>query len=335
MLLENEKVIEKTDKKAQTIMRISSSFGDLLSFFVIGVTCFIFVNYYAVEVEHLVGVVMTLLYIAGPISIILSAIPELAVAGISYNKLNSIVGDLPDEGVSHHVSVVPEWKTIRLDKLCYQYSGHSGEPGFSIGPFDLNIQRGEITFIAGGNGSGKSTLSKLLTLHYRPSAGDIYFDSVKLSKDNIAEYRNIVSAIFTDFYLFRNLLMTIDKRVEGEVKYYLNRLKLNGKVKLDGDAFSTLALSDGQKKRLALLVAFIEDKQLYLFDEWAADQDPEFKGIFYNEILPALKKAGKAVVVITHDDRYFDLADKLVVMENGRIAKVVSQHKADVDSMEY
>jgi len=259
----------------------------------------------------------------------------LAVAGISYNKLNSIVGDLPDEGVSHHVSVVPEWKTIRLDKLCYQYSGHSGEPGFSIGPFDLNIQRGEITFIAGGNGSGKSTLSKLLTLHYRPSAGDIYFDSVKLSKDNIAEYRNIVSAIFTDFYLFRNLLMTIDKRVEGEVKYYLNRLKLNGKVKLDGDAFSTLALSDGQKKRLALLVAFIEDKQLYLFDEWAADQDPEFKGIFYNEILPALKKAGKAVVVITHDDRYFDLADKLVVMENGRIAKVVSQHKADVDSMEY
>jgi putative ATP-binding cassette transporter len=68
-----------------------------------------------------------------------------------------------------------------------------------------------------------------------------------------------------------------------------------------------------------LLVSILDDKELYLFDEWAADQDPIFKDFFYHEFLPLLKDKGKAVVVISHDDRYFSLADRLLVMENGRL----------------
>ena len=82
---------------------------------------------------------------------------------------------------------------------------------------------------------------------------------------------------------------------------------------------STTQLSQGQRKRLALLTAYLEDRSIYLFDEWAAEQDPEFRAHFYEELLPQLKAKGKTLLVATHDDRYFDLADMVVKMELGRL----------------
>jgi len=70
---------------------------------------------------------------------------------------------------------------------------------------------------------------------------------------------------------------------------------------------------------LALLVSLVEDKELYLFDEWAADQDPEFRDVFYNKLLPELKSRGKLVIVISHDDRYFHKADQIVKLEQGAV----------------
>jgi putative ATP-binding cassette transporter len=100
---------------------------------------------------------------------------------------------------------------------------------------------------------------------------------------------------------------------------YLERLHLNHKVTIKDGVFSTTQLSQGQRKRLALLCAYIEDRPFYLFDEWASDQDPLFKEVFYTQLLPELRSLGKAVLVITHDDRYFGVADRLIKLDYGRI----------------
>jgi putative ATP-binding cassette transporter len=67
------------------------------------------------------------------------------------------------------------------------------------------------------------------------------------------------------------------------------------------------------------MAAYLEDRPVYLFDEWAADQDPLFKEMFYREFLPELKSRGKTVIVITHDDRYFPVADRIIKLENGQV----------------
>ena len=60
----------------------------------------------------------------------------------------------------------------------------------------------------------------------------------------------------------------------------------------------------------------------YDFDEWAADQDPEFRRYFYDVLLPGLKAEGRTLIVVTHDDRYFHVADQVVFMEEGRVVRV-------------
>jgi putative ATP-binding cassette transporter len=191
------------------------------------------------------------------------------------------------------------------------------EDSFQIGPIDLSIRKGEVTFLVGANGSGKSTLSKLITLHYLPDSGSVSFSGNVVTVENITSYRQKIFAIYSDYYLFDSLMGELTDELVATANRYLVDLRLAGKVKIVNGRFSTLALSDGQRRRLALLVAVLEDRELYLFDEWAADQDPVFKEVFYARILPELRSRGKAILVISHDDRYFHVADRLLVMEQG------------------
>lgn len=319
VLMLHENSILKNDKKAQTIIRATISFGDLISFFVIGSVSFIFVNYYAITAQELVGVVMALLYVTGPIAVLLGAIPSLAVALISYRKLNRLLARIPKEEVNPQVCEMPNWQSLQFNQVKYAYPSDDDEPGFEVGPLSFALNKGEITFIVGANGSGKSTISKLLTLHYTPTGGEICFSGNPVNNDTITSYRQSICAIYTDYYLFDRLLINVDGEVLTKAQNYLEKFHLADKVTINDGHFSTLSLSDGQRKRLALLVSFLEDKQFYLFDEWAADQDPLFKNIFYTEILPELKAKGKIVVVISHDDRFFHLADKVLTMEQGQL----------------
>jgi putative pyoverdin transport system ATP-binding/permease protein len=122
-----------------------------------------------------------------------------------------------------------------------------------------------------------------------------------------------------DFYLFEQLLGSDGKRVDAQAIGYLREMDLQHKCKVEEGALSTIDLSQGQRKRLALLSALLEDRPFYLFDEWAADQDPSYKKVFYTKILPDLRRKGKTVVAITHDDAYFHLADRLIRVEAGKI----------------
>jgi putative ATP-binding cassette transporter len=99
----------------------------------------------------------------------------------------------------------------------------------------------------------------------------------------------------------------------------LQYMGLEDKVKFSDGRFSTQDLSTGQRKRLAMVVALLEQREVYLFDEWAADQDAWFRDVFYKGLLPALKRTGKTVIAVTHDDRYWDCADRCIALDVGEM----------------
>ncbi|NOU51325.1 cyclic peptide export ABC transporter [Pseudoalteromonas sp. JBTF-M23] len=333
VLTKNEHDVRDAEKTGNTITRAAANYGDMISFFVIGIVTFIFINYESMSSDELVGVVMALLYITGPVSIVINSIPQIIVSRVSLNKVNKIFQEIPPENINHDVFPLEDWQEIRFSQVGYQYPERDGLEGFKIGPIDFTIEKGQITFIVGGNGSGKSTLSKLLTLHHQPSSGTISFGNTVVDSHSIKSVRQSISSIYSDYYLFNRLLTENGESEEAlkiqqdEIDVYLKELGLDDKVTIKNGEFSTISLSDGQKRRLALLVAFLEDKEFYLFDEWAADQDPIFKEFFYYHILPQLKAKGKAVVAISHDDRYFDVADKILVMESGSLIDCITERE--------
>jgi putative ATP-binding cassette transporter len=206
------------------------------------------------------------------------------------------------------------FQQIELRGVAYHYSD-----GFTLGPLDLVLQPGELVFVAGGNGSGKTTLLKLLTGLYAPTAGTVFWNGQSVTAANVEAYRQNFSVIFAEPFLFDRLLGLSANTLDQQAQAYLEQLELTRKVQVQDGRFSTTNLSHGQRKRLALLTAYLEDRPVYVFDEWAAGQDPEFREVFYHCLLPELKARGKLVLAITHDDRYFGEADRLVKLELGKI----------------
>jgi putative ATP-binding cassette transporter len=201
----------------------------------------------------------------------------------------------------------------------------AGGSGFRLGPLDLAFEPGQITFVVGGNGSGKSTLAKLITGLYVPETGFVTLNGEKIEHGNVEWFRQNCSAIFTDFHLFEDFVGLDRPGIDDEVRRYLAELQLADKVTVQDGRLSTIALSQGQRKRLALLTALLDDRSIYVFDEWAADQEPRFRDVFYSDILIGLKRRGKTVVVITHDDRYFHCADQIVKLDFGQVAEMKQQ----------
>ena len=183
----------------------------------------------------------------------------------------------------------------------------------------MTIYPGELIFLIGGNGSGKTTLVKLLMGLYEPESGEIRVDNKPVTAADCDDYRQQFSAVFFDFYLFERLFGFDPKNIDSESQKYLDLLQLSHKLTVKNGKLSTIELSQGQRKRVALLNAYLEDRPIYIFDEWAADQDPQFKRVFYYELVPELKSRGKTVIVISHDDRYYSLADRLIKLESGRV----------------
>ena len=154
-----------------------------------------------------------------------------------------------------------------------------------------------------------------------PDSGEIILDGRHIDNSTRDEYRALMSAIFFDYHLFRRLYGVSDPE-PGEVGRLLGLFRLTEKTGLVDGEFRTLELSGGQRRRLALIVSLLEKRPILLLDEWTAEQDPEFRRKFYDELLPDLMKAGATVVVITHDDRYLDELDlpaRRIRMDEGKI----------------
>jgi putative ATP-binding cassette transporter len=222
---------------------------------------------------------------------------------------------------------VDRWEQIDFHGVTHAYRSPLAPHGFVLGPLDLTLVRGETVFVIGGNGSGKTTLAKLLTGLYVPEGGEVRLDGRPIAADNREAYRQLFSVVFDDAVVFDSLWGMDAGDRDRRAHEYLRQLELEHVVTVTNGAFSRTALSRGQRKRLALLTAYLEDRPIYVFDEWAADQDPAFRKIFYRNLLPELKRRGKTVVAITHDDRYFASADRIVKLEDGKVVELL-RHEA-------
>ncbi|WP_427158979.1 cyclic peptide export ABC transporter [Aliinostoc sp. HNIBRCY26] len=302
---------------------VTSSWGQLIFFFALGFVLFTLPNLLTVNQQTLSGYILTFTYLVVPMDNIIGKLPLLSKASIALQKIESLglsLASRTEQVNTQPPAVNSHWHSLKFCEVTHTYYTDKEDSSFILGPIDLTIYPQEIVFIVGGNGSGKSTLAKLITGLYIPEDGKVLLDSELINEQNREWYRQHFSVVFADFYLFEELLGLDNPYLDKQAQKYLQQLQLDHKVKITNGQLSTTALSQGQRKRLALLTAYLEDRPIYLFDEWAADQDPVFKDIFYTQLLPELKSRGKTVLVISHDDRYFDLADRIIKLEYGKIA---------------
>lgn len=328
-LQQMEEAHRKLQLRGSTLFMVGAQFSGMMIMLIIGIVAFALSNFYSLSSGALISIVMILLYLSEPLLGIVECVSSIFPARIALFSLMRNMRGLGVEIESQHDSMNhnKRLRQIHLKNMSYCFgSGDEAEKGFSIGPINLCLNAGQVTFITGGNGSGKSTMGKVISLLYNKESGDIYFDGAPVTNDTIADFRKNIAAIFTDFYLFPRLY-DVSAEQEQKIPEYLKELMLEEKVSITNGELSTTNLSDGQRKRIALLVSYLEDKDVYVFDEWAADQDPQFKKVFYTNILSKLRARGKIVVVITHDDRYFNLADQLVKMESGKIVSILDQRQ--------
>ena len=320
------RAVKRLTVTASTIYSAAAGWGQMVVFVMIGSIVFLVPSFEAVGLQTLTGYALVLLYMMTPMEVMLAVIPELSRAKVSLRKIDELGLSLDEaRGPALRPVGAPvpaprdDWGSLELVGVTHAYHREGEEAPFALGPVDLRVDQGETLFLAGGNGSGKTTLAKLILGLYTPESGQLRFGGRPVTDAERAEYLHQFAAVFSDFYLFESLLGMESPETDALAARYLDLLHLSHKVRVADGRLSTTALSQGQRKRLALLTAYLEDRPIYLFDEWAADQDPIFKEVFYLELLPELKARGKTVIVISHDDHYYGVADRIVKLDYGKI----------------
>jgi putative ATP-binding cassette transporter len=251
---------------------------------------------------------------------VVTYLPLVSEAGQAIDRLDGLAAALRQDAlVGASVRAAPRrFDRIEFLGVSYRYPGADAP---NLGPFDLSLRKGELLFITGGNGSGKSTLMKLLTGLYQPTSGLVLVDGAVWHP---GDRRGLFSAVFTDFHLFETL-QAAENFDRGAAEALLERLDLSGRVTVTETGFATPRLSGARRKRLALAQALMEDRPILVLDEWTADQDPEFRARFFEDLLPALRREGRTIVAITHDERFFGCCDRLLHLADG---KIVSETRA-------
>lgn len=314
---------------------MAASWGQTLVFIVIGLILFAPFSALASR-QVFTGYTLAILYMIGPLEVIMNMLPALGRANVALGKMEAAglyLQENPGENlIQTPVSSVPGWQTLELVNVIHRYRREGEANDFVLGPINLHLRKGEMVFLAGGNGSGKTTLAKILTGLYQPESGVIQLDGVTITDEALDRFRHHFSTVFSDFYLFDDLCGMAASA--DRIQHYLRQLGLDHKTQVVNGVFSTTALSQGQRKRLALLIAYLEDRSIYVFDEWAADQDPAFKNTFYLDLLPELKARGKTILAISHDDRYYHIPDRVVKLEEGQIAEIIVNSPAVAEAAE-
>ncbi len=307
---------------SSTILAFATSFGELFLFVILGLLVFGLPKLTAIATPVLSGYVLTITYLTRPLQEILQILPQMSQASVALQKIDTLGLSLASrsEPTSHvDIAAQPFFQQIEVTNITHSYRRENEESNFTLGPINVTFYPGELVFIVGGNGSGKSTLAKLIAGLYVPESGEILVDGKPINDQNREAYRQLFTTVFADFYLFERILGIDLNNLDTQARNYLRQLQLEHKVQVKAGVLSTIDLSQGQRKRLALLAAYLEDRSIYLFDEWASDQDPFFREIFYNQLLPELKQRGKTVLAISHDDRYFHLADRVIKLDYGKL----------------
>jgi len=310
---------------------VAQNWNQLLFLGLIGLILFLLPRMASISQQSMTGYIITTVFLMGPLAGLLGSLSVFSRANVSLRKVEQLGLALSlhptENGVVARGEFASEpFEGLELRGVEHHYYREREDDNFKLGPIDLTLGPGELVFLVGGNGSGKSTLAKVITGLYPPAGGEIRLNGRVVSDHNRDDYRQCFSAVFSDFFLFEKTVGARGEEADRRARDYLVRLHLDHKVSIKDGVFSTTQLSQGQRKRLALLCAYVEDRPFYLFDEWASDQDPLFKEVFYTKLLPDLRSHNKAVLVITHDDRYFGGADRLIKLDYGRITSEYAEH---------
>jgi putative ATP-binding cassette transporter len=323
-----QQFLEIGDQLEASIVKVGGQWVSLLMFtnaflyVLLGIVVFVLPFFLQGFSDVIYKIAATAIFSVGPFTTITITLPILSRANAELDEIYNLEKKLDSNNTfkqSNSNTVEPLFKNfekIALHNVTFSYRNAAGEVTFASGPFNMQINRGDIIFIRGGNGSGKSTLMKLVSGLYLPEEGIIEVDDIVISDINAQSYREIYSCIFTDFHLFDNL-DGIDKVSANRFSELVELMELTGKVNLENNRFSTLKLSHGQRKRLAMIASLLVDKDIYIFDEWAADQDAHFRKVFYHQILPELKSRNKTIIAVTHDEQYWHLCDTLYTLDLG------------------
>ncbi|MGE4278085.1 MAG: cyclic peptide export ABC transporter, partial [Magnetospirillum sp.] len=302
-------------------MILLSSF---VTYLMLGIVAYFFPAFVHGHTLMVFQLVPVLLFCISPLTKIVAQSPMFLRAQVGLLGILTVERRLIEAGgvspadARRAAQALADFATIRYDRIGFTHHDENGDPSFTAGPLSLDLTRGEVVFLVGGNGSGKSTALRLLCGLYPAERGAIQVDGHTLTRQDVAGLRELFSAIFVDFHLFDRLYgaESIDP---ARVNDLLHDMGLGSKVRYVGGRFSTTSLSTGQRKRLALVAALLEDRPIYLFDEWSAEQDIHFRRYFYETLIPRLKAAGKLVVAVTHDERYWHVADRVVKLDLGAV----------------
>jgi cyclic peptide transporter len=328
-LAKNREVSRKIRRETGVKYMNNELTGNYSWYVVIGMIIFVLPRLLHLSLPNVSAFLVTVLYLIGPVSVMITLMPfytnvKIALERLTLfnDKINTGLPDNPrppeDGWQQPDGSLFP----LTFTGVCFDYFDESKQRQFSLGPVDLTINKGELIFITGGNGSGKSTFANLLAGLYRPVCGTVAINDVVLSKDSYPGYRDRISAIFTNNYLFSENYSGKDLSEKNQLLMeYVRTMRLETIIKMIPEK-NTISqkLSKGQQKRLAMIYALLDEKELLILDEWAAEQDPGFRGFFYKQFLPSLQAMGKTIVVITHDDEYYPFADRVIKFDYGRIA---------------
>jgi putative ATP-binding cassette transporter len=313
--------------KSSNLMADGMLLGEGVLFALLTAVVYVLRSHVEVDARLLTRLVAAVMFIWGPfMGLTLGVLPYIR-SNIALGQIDALEQKLEaalQEEKPEQKAEDP-WKgrvtAIEARDIEYSYPADNGGERFHIGPLSLTLEAGQIVFIVGGNGSGKSTFLKVLTGLYAPSAGSLRASGVAVGRENVVWFRDMISAIFSDFHLFTKLYGLAGVEEEA-VHRLLALMQLEEKTSFAHRKFTKLTLSTGQRKRIAMVVALLEDRPICVFDEWAADQDVQFRRYFYEELLPSLRRAGKLVIVVSHDDRYFHCADRVIKMEYGKIRSI-------------
>jgi putative pyoverdin transport system ATP-binding/permease protein len=312
---------EYKEKRTIADIKFVNSFmvGESMLIFLLGIVAFALPELFPyIRPSAIMSFIIVVLYLGGSINQIVTSVPTILQVKIAWNRIQQFLKEIPANlDLSKENSPVDSYiDSINAKGITFQYKNKTDHEKFGIGPINLEVKRGEILFIIGGNGSGKTTLAKLLTGLYEPDEGKILINGKTVENGQLSEY---FSTVFNPSFLFEKLYNINIRNKQHEVQKYLKVLNLEEKIVIEENRYSTINLSGGQRKRLALLQCYLEDSPIYLFDEWAADQDPGYRNFFYRTLLPEMRKEGKIIIAITHDDNYFDVADKIMKMKDGKL----------------
>lgn len=343
------KDIKKQRIKTNLGYNVLMVFSQIFFYILLGAVVFVLPHLHAEHAEDIIKVTAALLFMIGPFESVMSSIQIFITANGAARNILDLETMLEKELKQNELSITihndpSSFQTlsyehnIQLQNLVYAYPPTKEQDYiFQVGPINLTLNKGELIFITGGNGSGKSTFLKLLTGLYLPQSGKIYIDTDEknyakhiVTPTNYQRYRNLFTTIFTDFHLFDKLY-----GVENPDPAIVNECLVNmelppEKTMYRNGGFTNIKLSSGQKKRLALTSSILENKDIYIFDEVAADLDPDFRDKYYYEIIQELTHRGKTVIVVSHDRHYWTVPDRLLEMVNGQIRELTKEEIASL-----